>query len=172
MGDHEHEHYLGEVSDFLCTVHKYDRKEKRSKVATILIDKSSPKIHRVVNLAEAKNKAREWCSGRGDVEGTPQYFKKLAKDFAHEYGVRITVYSGQELLDEGFRLMHAVGRGSDNEPVFVNLAYEGNPDSDKWTAFVGKGVCFDSGGYHLKTSILLITQLLIFNTCFSINMEL
>lgn len=48
--------------------------------------------------------------------------------------------------------MHAVGRASKNEPIFVNLAYKGNPDSNEWIAFVGKGVCFDTGGYNLKTT--------------------
>lgn len=52
--------------------------------------------------------------------------------------------------------MHAVGRGSQNEPVFVNLAYKGNPDSDSWVSFVGKGVCFDTGGYNLKSSKLTL----------------
>lgn len=46
--------------------------------------------------------------------------------------------------------MHAVGRASKNEPIFINLKYEGNPDSDSWVAFVGKGVCFDSGGLNIK----------------------
>lgn len=48
--------------------------------------------------------------------------------------------------------MHAVGRASKNAPTFVNLKYQGNPDSDKWVAFVGKGVCFDSGGLNIKTT--------------------
>lgn len=48
--------------------------------------------------------------------------------------------------------MHAVGRASKNPPTFINLRYNGNPDSDQWVAFVGKGVCFDSGGLNIKTS--------------------
>lgn len=47
--------------------------------------------------------------------------------------------------------MHAVGRASRNEPTFINLKYNGNPQSDKWVAFVGKGVCFDAGGLNIKT---------------------
>jgi len=55
-------------------------------------------------------------------------------------------------VNEGFRLLHAVGRASKNTPAFVNLAYNGNPDSDSWIAFVGKGVCFDAGGLDIKAS--------------------
>lgn len=53
---------------------------------------------------------------------------------------------------ENFRLMHAVGRASRNKPVFINLKYNGNPKSDEWVAFVGKGVCFDAGGLNIKPS--------------------
>lgn len=47
-------------------------------------------------------------------------------------------------------LMHAVGRASRNEPKFINLKYNGNPDSSSWVSFVGKGVCFDAGGLDIK----------------------
>lgn len=50
--------------------------------------------------------------------------------------------------------MHAVGRASKNAPTFINLKYHGNPDSDKWVSFVGKGVCFDTGGLNIKPSIV------------------
>lgn len=48
--------------------------------------------------------------------------------------------------------MHAVGRASKNAPTFINLKYNGNPDSDEWVAFVGKGVCFDAGGLNIKST--------------------
>lgn len=46
--------------------------------------------------------------------------------------------------------MHAVGRASKNAPTFINIKYQGNPDSNEWVAFVGKGVCFDAGGLNIK----------------------
>lgn len=55
-------------------------------------------------------------------------------------------------MKEGFRLLHSVGRASKNEPVFVNLSYKGNPHSEKYVAFVGKGVCFDTGGLDIKSA--------------------
>lgn len=50
------------------------------------------------------------------------------------------------------RLFHAVGRGSINEPALINLAYNGDKESASWIALVGKGICFDSGGYDLKNA--------------------
>jgi leucyl aminopeptidase len=55
-------------------------------------------------------------------------------------------------LKNGFRLHHAVGRGSAVDPVFINIAYNGNKDSSEWLALVAKGVLFDTGGLNLKSS--------------------
>ena len=82
--------------------------------------------------------------------GTPDYFASEAERIAAEHGLSLTVIRGEGLLDMGLRMLHAVGRASVNEPALVNLSYKGNPDSDKWTAFVGKGICFDSGGLQRK----------------------
>jgi len=53
-------------------------------------------------------------------------------------------------------LLHSVGRASINPPVFVNIKYQGNSQSDKWVAFVGKGVCFDTGGLDIKTGKIIL----------------
>lgn len=65
----------------------------------------------------------------------------------------ITIISGDDLLKEGFRLMHAVGRASVNKPIFINIAYKGNPNSDEWISYVGKGLVFDTGGLNIKPCI-------------------
>ncbi len=48
--------------------------------------------------------------------------------------------------------MHATGRASVNKPIFVNIAYKGNPNDDKWISYIGKGLCFDTGGLNIKPS--------------------
>lgn len=101
-------------------------------------------------LTRARNQNVEHCNGRGDVEGVPKFFEKLAKEFAKKHDLEFTIIKGDDLEKQGFRLMHAVGRASKNEPVFVNIAYKGNPDSDHWVSYVGKGVCFDTGGLNIK----------------------
>lgn len=49
-----------------------------------------------------------------------------------------------------FRLVDAVGRASINKPRVVNLTYRGVPNSPNFIAFIGKGLCFDSGGLNIK----------------------
>jgi leucyl aminopeptidase len=120
----------------------------------IQIKSDTKDLDQILNLTQSKNKSKEWANGRGDIEGVPQYFINQAKRISTEHGLKLVVYQGEELLENGFRLVHAVGRASINQPAFVNLSYNGNPDSDKWVAFVGKGVCFDTGGLDIKTGNL------------------
>ena len=63
----------------------------------------------------------------------PEYFESIAENFAKNNknnDVKLTVIKDEELLKNGFRLMHAVGRASIHPPTFINLSYNGNPDSD------------------------------------------
>jgi PepB aminopeptidase len=65
---------------------------------------------------------------------------------------------GDELLQHGFIGIHSVGRGSVNPPCMAIIDYipEGNATVD--TVLVGKGVCFDSGGYSLKASVNMVSM--------------
>lgn len=139
------------MTDFLSSAYVFWRKSKPYHPPVISIVNSAPQVHQIIALSETRNQTREWGNGRGDIEGSPQYFRKIAEEFAKEHGLKITVISGDDLVKERFNLMHAVGRASDKDPVFVNIEYNGNPDSNEWVSYVGKGVCFDSGGLNIKT---------------------
>ena len=45
-----------------------------------------------------------------------------------------------------------VGQGSIRGSYLVTMEWNGLKNNSKPLAFVGKGVCFDTGGYSLKTS--------------------
>ena len=51
----------------------------------------------------------------------------------------------------GMRSLLGVGQGSENESFLVTIKWNGaNSNFGKPLAFVGKGVCFDTGGISLK----------------------
>jgi leucyl aminopeptidase len=65
------------------------------------------------------------------------------------YGAKVRQIIGDDLLTENYPMLHAVGRGSARAPRLVDLTW-GDPADPKLT-LVGKGVCFDTGGYDLKS---------------------
>lgn len=56
---------------------------------------------------------------------------------------------GQSLLEKGLNCLHAVGRGSSQEPSLISISYRGHP-VDKYISFVGKGLVYDTGGLDIK----------------------
>lgn len=50
-------------------------------------------------------------------------------------------------------LIVGVGKGSKNPPCVVLMEYQGDSTTTEWNvALVGKGITYDSGGLHLKSS--------------------
>lgn len=80
----------------------------------------------------------------------------LAAHWLSEIGgekVTYRVIEGQELLEQKWVGIHAVGRGSERPPAMLELDF--NPlgeDAPVSVALVGKGITFDSGGYSIKAS--------------------
>lgn len=143
--------YLGEISDLLSSVYVFSRKQVNPAPYVISVERTVPEFERLIQLAETRSQVKDWGNGRGDVEGVPEYFRAISHRMAQDHNLGYTEIVGDDLREQGFRLMHAVGRASVNNSIFVNLAYRGDPDSADWVAFVGKGVCFDTGGLNIKT---------------------
>ena len=75
-----------------------------------------------------------------------QEIKKLSK-----LGLKIKIYNEREMKKLGLNALLGVGQGSVNESFLVTLEWNGEKKSvKKPLAFVGKGVCFDTGGISLK----------------------
>lgn len=79
---------------------------------------------------------------------SPEHLAAVAVDLGGKYGARVTQYVGQQLLEQNFPAVHAVGRASDVPPRLLEFEW-GNPAHPR-VALVGKGVCFDSGGLDIK----------------------
>lgn len=108
-----------------------------------------------LQAAESKNLARDYLNRRPNLANV-QYFVHEAKrvQAQHSDKVQLRVFHGEkELTAEGLRLLWAVGKGSTGQPALVNLSYKGNPDSDEYTAIVGKGIVYDQGGVNVKTAL-------------------
>jgi hypothetical protein len=56
------------------SAYKFSRKEKSITPPTISIKTGAKNIEQILKLVETRNRSKEWANGRGDIEGTPQYF--------------------------------------------------------------------------------------------------
>lgn len=80
----------------------------------------------------------------------PEELAAVALDLAARHVADIDVIVGDELLAQGFPLVHAVGAGSVRAPRLIDIRW-GKAEHPRLT-LVGKGVCFDTGGLDIKPS--------------------
>jgi leucyl aminopeptidase len=78
----------------------------------------------------------------------PDALEAAALLLGEQHGAQVEIIRGAALLEQNYPLIHAVGKGSDQEPRLVILRW-GPQDAPK-LGLVGKGVTFDTGGLNLK----------------------
>ena len=78
----------------------------------------------------------------------PAELADTAVHLAESHGAECLVTVGNDLLEQGFPMIHAVGRASDRAPRLIDLTW--GDLSDPKVTIVGKGVCFDTGGLNIK----------------------
>jgi leucyl aminopeptidase len=88
----------------------------------------------------------------------PAALAAAARSLAEAHGASVTETVGDDLIEAGLPLIHAVGRASAEAPRLVDFTW-GDPEAPKLT-LVGKGVTFDTGGLDLKpaSSMLLMKK--------------
>jgi len=67
---------------------------------------------------------------------------------AKDAGASVRILRGDELLQQNYPTIHAVGRASTRAPGLLDFTW-GSESAPKVT-LVGKGVCFDTGGLNIK----------------------
>lgn len=98
---------------------------------------------------------------------TPEYYANSIYDHFKETEVDVDIKDHETLQNEGFGLIHAVGKGSKNGPRVITLTYNGGKKGEAPIALVGKGITYDSGGYSIKGKIGM--QTMKFDMCGSAN---
>ncbi|MBW8304609.1 MAG: leucyl aminopeptidase [Brevundimonas sp.] len=79
----------------------------------------------------------------------PEEFANRVKAL-EKLGLEVEILGEKELEKLGFRTLLAVGQGSVRESKVAIMKWNGGKKGDQPIAFVGKGVCFDSGGISIK----------------------
>ena len=99
-------------------------------------------------LEEGTFYARDLVSEPGNILHPDEYAKRLRS--LTKNGLKVNLYDDKKLKKLGMNALLGVGQGSIRGSYLVTLEWKGLKNNSKPLAFVGKGVCFDTGGYSLK----------------------
>lgn len=124
---------------------------KKSTVASRRLIVPAEELAKIKALAQAHFLVRDLINKPTSDLG-PQELATVVQGLADTYGARFTQWVGDDLLQENFPAIHAVGRAATaaSAPRLLSLVW-GNEKHPKIT-LVGKGVCFDSGGLDIKSA--------------------
>ncbi len=127
--------------------------EKTPSIETIRIVAADPKAAEaawtaLAAVAEAVEFSRDLVSEPANIL-YPEEFARRVKGL-EKLGLEVEILGEKELEKLGFRTLLAVGMGSVRESKVAIMKWNGGKKGDQPIAFVGKGVCFDTGGISIK----------------------
>ena len=102
----------------------------------------------IINLAQGVFTARDLVWQPPNIL-YPSSFAEECKRLK-KIGIKVTTLNEQQLKKIGMDALLAVGRGSRKESKVVIMEWLGGNKNSNPMTFIGKGVCFDSGGLSLK----------------------
>ena len=147
-----------EAAVYAALVNAVPLPSRKSKPAPVLKSvqlhghRSADGFARVQALAEGNLLART-LTVQGPDELTPGVYRKRVKALAKEYGWSVEEFPFDKLKKMGAGAFCAVAQGSPaKDAAIVRISYKGAKAKAKAkkVAFVGKGICFDTGGHNLK----------------------
>ena len=138
------------VLGWSLAAYRFDRytKAKDDEPRRLLVE-AGDAVARGQRSAEAMALARDLVNTPANDLGPAELDEAVAAAAAR-FGASHRSIVGAALLEQGYPIIHAVGRASTREPRLIELLW-GATDAPKLT-LVGKGVCFDTGGLDIKPS--------------------
>jgi len=145
------------LSDYFFDKYKTKKDDKPEIVGSVLLDDSKKSgfiagFNKGSIIAQATNYSKNLVNEPAAVM-TPEAIEKEAKLLSKNSKIRVKVMNKAELQKKRLNALLAVSLGSDHQPKLIFIEYNGTGNTkEKYTAIIGKGIAFDSGGYNLKPS--------------------
>ena len=130
---------------------KYLTKKNSDTLNINIITKEKINLRLIKNfnaIEKGVNLTKDLVSEPGNVLHPDEYARRLI--YLKKIGLKITVYNTAKLKKLKCNALLGVGQGSSRGSYIVTMEWNGNKKQKKPLAFVGKGVCFDTGGISLK----------------------
>ena len=135
---------------------KYKSKKSKtnfSKTIKLVSNKNSQSLSKKFNhnksVAQGVFLARDLVNEPSNILNPEDYAKRIKG--LSKYGLKVEVLNEVKMKKLGMDSLLGVGRGSQYDSKLVIIKWDGlKTKKTKPLCFVGKGVCFDSGGISLK----------------------
>ena len=143
----------------ILATYKFDKyKSKKSKTnfpktIKLVSNKNSQSLSKKFNhnksVAQGVFLARDLVNEPSNILNPEDYAKRIKG--LSKYGLKVEVLNEAKMKKLGMDSLLGVGRGSQYDSQLVIIKWDGlKTKKTKPLCFVGKGVCFDSGGISLK----------------------
>ena len=101
-----------------------------------------------ISLLKGIETTKDLVSEPGNVLHPDEYVTRIKQ--LKKIGLKVTIYDKKKLKKLGMNALLGVGQGSVRGSYLAIIEWNGLSKNHKPLAFVGKGVCFDTGGISLK----------------------
>ena len=144
-------HFLHGIKLKSYLFEKYKTKKNKKTISISVIGKKTPSPKDQIKfkaLEDGTFFTRDLVSEPGNVLHPEEYAKRI--NSLRKFGLKISIYDDKKLKKLGMNTLLGVGQGSIRGSYLVTMEWNGLKNKSKPLAFVGKGVCFDTGGISLK----------------------
>ncbi|MEM7320444.1 MAG: leucyl aminopeptidase family protein [Pseudomonadota bacterium] len=135
-----------EFFGWLMTGYAFDRYKSVSGCKARLVAPDHVDRNRVETMAAAEALTRDLINTPAQDMG-PDALQSAVEALAAEFDATCETCAGDQLLENRFPMIHAVGRAAAAAPRLIDLNWG---KTGPQLTLVGKGVCFDTGGLDLK----------------------
>jgi len=137
---------------FLLGRYVFDRYKSRADTSEVrLVAPEGFDAAEASRIASACALAREMVDTPAADMG-PLQMETIAREIAEAHGATLSVVTGDDLLEQNYPAIHAVGRAAapHRAPRLLEIGWNLDRADRPLVALVGKGVAFDSGGLDIK----------------------
>ena len=144
-------HFLHGLKLKSYSFEKYKTKKNKKIILINIFGKNIPSISDQIKfraIEEGTFYSRDLVSEPGNILHPDEYAKRI--NSLKKFGLKVNIYNEKKLKKLGMNTLLGVGQGSIRGSYLVTMEWNGLKSKSKPLAFVGKGVCFDTGGISLK----------------------
>jgi leucyl aminopeptidase len=104
--------------------------------------------NKLKSIIDGLNLTKDLVSEPGNILHPDEYVNRIRK--LSSLGLKVTIFDKRKMKKLGMNALLGVGQGSIRGSYLATIEWKGSNKKQQPLAFVGKGVCFDTGGISLK----------------------